>query len=143
MSSKRWVKMRLFYACITMLEDKFLGGSASVPLQAAFVAAAQFIEEVGIAEIEARNLALAARLKAALAQMPSVAVNSPAGDAAASGLVAFAVAGREPAAVVQQLWERHRIVVRQVSYPPAVRASLHFFNTEAEVDALANAIASL
>lgn len=123
--------------------DKFLGGSASVPLQAAFVAAAQFIEEVGIAEIEARNLALAARLKAALAQMPSVAVNSPADAAAASGLVAFAVAGREPAAVVQQLWERHRIVVRQVSYPPAVRASLHFFNTEAEVDALANAIASL
>ena len=123
--------------------DKFLGGSASVPLQAAFVVAAGFIEEVGIDAIEARNRQLAARLKGALALMPSVSVNSPAEEAAASGLVAFAVAGREPAAAVQQLWERHRIVVRQVSYPPALRASLHFFNTEEEVDALANAVAAL
>ena len=124
--------------------EKFLGGSGSVPLQAAFVEAARFIESVGVAEIEARNVSLAARFKAQLAEVSAVNVLSPMeDDAASSGLVSFAVAGHSADSVVARLWQDHRIVVRQVHYPESIRASLHFFNTEEEVDTLARAVAEL
>ena len=123
--------------------DKFTGGSVSVPLQAAFVEAAKFIQSVGVEEIEARNVALASRFKAQLWEMPHVQVNAPADPELSSGLVAFAVTGWEPPAVVTHLWEDHQIVVRQVPSPAAIRASLHFFNTEEEVDRLARAVAAL
>ena len=123
--------------------DKFLGGSGSVPLQAAFVEAARFIEGVGVAEIEARNVSLAARFKAQLAEIPAVSVLSPMNDAASAGLVSFAVAGQSADSAVARIWQDHRIVVRQVHYPESIRASLHFFNTEEEVDRLTQAVAEL
>jgi len=124
--------------------DKFLGGSGSVPLQAAFLEAARFIESVGVAEIEARNLSLAARLKAQLAEISAVSILSPLeSDAASSGLVSFQVGGQSADSVVARLWQERRIVVRQVHYPESVRVSLHFFNTEDEVDRLAGALAEL
>ena len=45
--------------------------------------------------------------------------------------------------MVERLWEDHRIAVRQVGFPSGVRASLHFFNTEDEVDQLAQAVGGL
>ena len=131
------------YRLNTSSMDKFLGGSGSVPLQTAFVEAAKFIESVGVPEIEARNVALATRFKAQLAEISSVNVLSPMGDTQSAGLVSFAVAGQSPDAVVARLWQDHRIVVRQVHYPEVIRASLHFFNTEEEVDRLAQAVAEL
>ncbi len=132
------------YRLNTASMDKFLGGSGSVPLQAAFVEAARLIESVGVAEIEARNVSLAARFKAQLAEISAVNVLSPMEDDAAScGLVSFRVGGQSADAVVARLWQDHRIVVRQVHYPESVRASLHFFNTEEEVDMLARAVAEL
>ena len=121
--------------------EKFLGGSGSVPLQAAFVEAARFIEDIGVDAIEARNVSLAARLKAQLAEISSVQVLSPMDDAQSAGLVSFAVAGQSADSVVARIWQEHRIVIRQVHYPESIRASLHFFNTEEEVDRLARAIA--
>ena len=123
--------------------EKFLGGSVSVPVQAAFLEATKFIEEVGIKNIEARNLDLADSAKAKLAEIPGVTVLSPRERRDASGLVTFAVAGIEPVPVVERLWENHRLVVRQVGYPAGVRASLHFFNTEEEVDLLVGGVREL
>ena len=123
--------------------EKFLGGSGSVPLQAAFVEAAKFIESVGVPEIEARNVSLASRLKAQLAEISAVNLLSPMNDSQSAGLVSFAVAGQSADDVVARIWQDHRIVVRQVHYPESIRASLHFFNTEEEVDTLARAVAEL
>ena len=123
--------------------EKFHGGSSSVPLQAAFREAVSFIEEIGVQEIEERNLQLAARLKRQLSDIPAVQVYSPMEPDLSSGLVSFALSGWEPPAAVERLWNDHRIVVRQVGYPPGIRASLHFFNTEDEVDQLAQAVKGL
>ena len=116
--------------------EKFLGGSASVPVQAAFLEATKFIEEIGIHNIEERNLDLADSAKAKLSDIPGVTVLSPSERRDSSGLVSFSVEGQTPVSVVERLWENHRIVVRQVNHPEGVRASLHFFNTEQEVDLL-------
>lgn len=123
--------------------DKFVGGSSSVPLQAAFVEAARFIGDIGVENIEVRNLQLAEGLKAQLREIPGVSVLSPEDPELSAGLVSFAVAGWEPRAVVENLWNNHRIVVRQVPHPAGVRASLHFFNTEEEVNQLAEAVKGL
>ena len=123
--------------------EKFHGGSSSVPLQAAFLEAVQFVEEVGVREIEERNRQLAARLKRQLSDLPAVQVYSPMEPELSSGLVSFALSGWEPTAAVERLWNDHRIVVRQVGYPPGIRASFHFFNTEDEVDQLSQAVKGL
>ena len=127
----------------TGIMEKFLGGSGSVPLQAAFVEAANFIQDIGVEAIEERNLDLAERFKAQLAEISGVNIIAPMPRQQSSGLVSFSVAGHSPDSVVARLWEQHRIVVRQVGYPSGIRASLHFFNTEEEVDQLAQAVAEL
>ncbi|MQG64965.1 MAG: aminotransferase class V-fold PLP-dependent enzyme, partial [SAR202 cluster bacterium] len=89
--------------------EKFLGGSVSVPVQAAFLEATRFIEETGIRNIEARNLDLAGSAKAKLSEIPGVTVLSPSERRDSSGLITFAVADLEPVAVVERLWENHKI----------------------------------
>ena len=123
--------------------DKFLGGSGSIALQAAFLEATRFIEGIGVGAIESRNLQLASRLKAQLRESPHVTVLSPDDGPLASGLVSFAVRGWEPNALDDHLWEQNRIVVRHIDHPEGIRASLHFFNTEDEVDQLAAAVRDL
>ena len=125
---------------VTDSMEKFLGGSVSVPVQAAFLEATKFIEEIGIKNIEDRNLNLAASAKAKLAAVPGVTVHSPMERNESSGLVSFSILGHEPVSIVEQLWESHRLVVRQVGYPAGVRASFHFFNTDQEVDLLVGGI---
>ena len=123
--------------------EKFLGGSVSVPVQAAFLEATKFIEEIGMANIESRNLDLADSAKAKLSEIPGVTVTSPSERSDSSGLVSFAVAGQEPISVVERLWQNHRLVVRQVGYPAGTRASIHFFNTEEEIDLLVGGVREL
>ena len=123
--------------------EKFLGGSVSVPVQAAFLEATKFIEEAGIYNIETRNLDLAESAKAKLSEVPGVTVLSPSERRDSSGLVTFAVEGQTPISVVEQLWEDHKIVVRQVGHPAGVRVSLHFFNTEEEVELLVGGVREL
>jgi len=128
---------------VTDSMEKFLGGSVSVPVQVAFLEATKFIEEVGIKNIEERNLDLAESAKAKLAEVSGVTVHSPLERRDSSGLVSFSIAGQEPVPIVEKLWENYRLVVRQVGYPPGVRASLHFFNTEEEVDLLVGGVREL
>ena len=123
--------------------EKFLGGSVSVPVQAAFLEATKFIEEAGISNIETRNLDLAESAKAKLSEVAGVTVLSPSERRDSSGLVTFAVEGQTPISVVERLWEDHKIVVRQVGHPAGVRVSLHFFNTEEEVELLVGGVREL
>ncbi|NQW24082.1 MAG: aminotransferase class V-fold PLP-dependent enzyme [SAR202 cluster bacterium] len=123
--------------------EKFLGGSVSVPVQAAFLEATKFIEEIGIKNIEQRNMDLAESAKAKLSEIPGVTVTSPSERRDSSGLVSFAIAGQEPISVVERLWANHRLVVRQVGHPAATRASIHFFNTQEEIDLLVGGVREL
>ena len=120
--------------------DKFNVSSSSAALQAGLEEAINFIQSVGVDVIEQRNLNLATSLKETLAEIPRVSVLSPMERDISSGLVSFSIDGVDPAEVVSYLWAEHRIAARRVAYPPGVRASLHFFNTEEEVEKLAAAV---
>jgi selenocysteine lyase/cysteine desulfurase len=123
--------------------DKFSPTSTSVPIQAGLMEAIRLAREVGLAEIEARNLDLAEALKRGLQETPGVKVLSPLERRSSSGLVSFTIDGVAPADAVARLWEQHRIVIRPVSYPSSLRVSLHYFNTEEEVDQVVGAVGLL
>ena len=118
--------------------------TTSAPLRAGYLAAVERVLDLGMEAIEARQLALAARLKVRLSGTPGVRVLSPLEGPECSGLTTFAVEGRPAPDVAARLWETgEKILVRPISYPSAVRASTSFFNTEEEVDILADAVGAL
>ena len=123
--------------------DKFLLTSSSTALRAGMLEAIRFIREIGVGEIEARNLDLAASTKRAIQDVPGVKVLSPMEGQNSSGLVSFTIDGVDPTVAVSELWERHRIVARSVSFPPCIRVSLHFFNTAEEIDGIVQAVKEL
>ncbi len=123
--------------------EKFPTTNPSHPLWAGFVDAVQFNLNAGPAEIEERILGLSDASKRQLADLPGVQVTSPVEGPGRSGLVTFTVEGTEPPNVVDRMWDDHGIVCRQVSYPPAVRLSYSFFNTEEEVAKATTAISEI
>jgi L-cysteine/cystine lyase len=120
--------------------EKLLVSTASVPLHAGFLEGMRFVDEIGVAGIEARNLSLASTLKAGLATIPGVTVLSPMDGPGATGLVAFSIDGADHEAACMELWRSNRIMVRNIEYPDGLRASMDFFNTEDEVMALVDAV---
>ncbi len=120
--------------------DKLLLSSTNAALEAGMLRSIRFVREIGVAEIAARNVALAGALKQELSEIEGVRVLTPMEDEGSSGLVSFAIEKVSPEAAVSRLWEEHRIVARHVSSPLCLRVSLHFFNTEEEVEKVAEAI---
>ena len=102
--------------------------------------AIRFREQLSIGEAEQHSLELASRAKGLLGTIPGVFITSPLEGPGCTGLVTFAVEGWDPADLVNALEAEKDISIRAVSDPANVRMSLAFFNTEAEVDRVANAI---
>ena len=112
--------------------QQFERGTASPAPHVGMAAAVDLFESVGMDVIEDRIEELTDRLKAAV---PDGQLLSPTGFE--SGLVTIDVA--EPESVVETL-AAQEIRIRSLPEPDAVRASVHAFNTEAEVDALVAAL---
>ena len=123
--------------------DKFLLTSTSVALQAGTLEAIKFINDAGMASIEERNLDLSTIMKQALVNAPGISVLCSLDRQDSTGLVTITIDGMTPEEAVTRLWQHHRIVCRQVGFPPGVRISLHFFNTEEEVEQVVEAVKGL
>ena len=122
---------------------KFELTTSSPALRAGLRAAIRFIRDVGMPEIETRNGHLAAQAKTMLGDLPGVTVLSPLDPAVSTGLVTFQIGGVANSDAVAALWERWRLAARSVAELGAVRLSLHFFNTESEVEQLVDAVRTL
>ncbi|WP_226022191.1 aminotransferase class V-fold PLP-dependent enzyme [Halomicrobium salinisoli] len=110
---------------------RFEVGTTSPVPYVALAAAVETIEAVGYDAIQSRVARLTDRLKAGL----DGELYSP--REYESGLVTFAA--DDPEATVQRLGE-DGVVVRSLPGPHAVRASVHAFNTAADVDRLLDAL---
>lgn len=105
--------------------------------------AVDFIASIGMREIEARIASLCGYLKGELSRIPGVLLFTPVQPEKSAGLVAFAIARLEPENAVEMLFERWKIVSRSIPWPRAIRVSIHFFNTEEEVETLVRAVRTL
>lgn len=121
---------------------KFELTTTSGPLWAGLVAAIEFLQDIGQEEIWQRIQHLASLLIDKLTAIPKVMVTSARGELGC-GLVCFAVDGLDPAEVTSQLWQRGQIVARTVRDTGCTRLSVHFFNTEEELDAVASVVEAL
>ena len=119
---------------------RFEASTMSPALAAGFAAAADAVYERGLegfAEIRRR----ADLLISLLEEMPRVTLRSP--RPAGCGLVSFEISDVAPKEVAEKLLAGE-FVVRFIPEPyPYVRASTHLFNTEEELEALAEAVSKL
>jgi L-cysteine/cystine lyase len=97
-------------------------------------------DEVGWTWAHQRIAALGRSCREALARVKGVTIITPAEQMA--GLVHFTVEGIAPADLSAKLSEAG-FAVRNTPYPPAVRVSTGFYNTEDEIDRLAAAVAAI
>ena len=120
--------------------DKFRVSTTSAAIRAGYLEAVRFALKNGAEASEERSLKLASHLKSELSAVPGVKVTSPMEGPECSGLVTFTVDGKEPAAVVSDLWTKRKVFIRAIGYPPGIRVSLAFFNTEAEIAKLVEGV---
>lgn len=99
-------------------------------------AAIDLLLEIGIAAVASRVLELTDRLVAGL-EARGAQLRSPRLPGEASGIVSFALPGEAPERSAARLRERGIFVVARRG---GVRASPHFYNHEAEIDALLGAL---
>lgn len=119
---------------------RFEASTVSPTLAAGFAAAAEAVHERGDAWFDGIRQR-AGRLSELLSGLPGVTLRSP--RKAMSGLVSFEVEGISSREVVETLLKK-RFVPRYIPEPrPYVRASTHLFNTEKEIEGLAEAIRHL
>jgi len=115
----------------------------SYALRAGLGAAVDYADAVGIDAIAERVGLLAARARAALAEVPGCALHDLGHEKC--GIVSFSVAGHEPARIVQAMSEAGfaigasqpfstRIDAERRNLPTMLRMAPHYYNTEDEID---------
>jgi selenocysteine lyase/cysteine desulfurase len=122
---------------------RFRIASQSPALTAGFMTAVGLLQDIGMDTVEAHCKALGDRLRQGVASIPGCGLTGPASGDATCGLSAVTVEGWEPRQLVDALWERWRIAVRAVNFPPAIRFSTGPFNTEGEVAKALDALKTL
>jgi cysteine desulfurase/selenocysteine lyase len=111
--------------------------------------AVKYALEWGLEDIRDHDYSLAAQLRAQLRELPRVDVLDL--GRAPCAIVTFTIAGADPRAVVHKLSERRinvsvstiedtRLDMEARGHESWVRASVHYFNTEEDITALADVV---
>jgi selenocysteine lyase/cysteine desulfurase len=129
---------------------RFETWESSPALRLGLGAACDYALDVGLGPIWRRLASLAGILRASLAAIPGVTVHDK--GAVKGGIVTFGVAGRDARAVKERLAghginvstttvKSARIDMEERGLDEIVRASVHYFNTEDEIDAAVDVVA--
>ena len=111
------------------------------PLLLATLRALEFQNAIGRGRIEQRVRALAARLRERLREIPGVTLYASDHPELCCGLTGFTLEGFDRMEVVDTLWRRNRVWVRETDHGlNTVRASTHHYNTKDQVDRLAEGV---
>lgn len=111
------------------------------PIVVAQGAAIDFQNTIGRERIEARVRALCVHARRQLSGLPGIRFHTSMNPQLSNALLAFTLPNLKNADIVYTLKKRHRIWTRTMEYDlNAVRIATHIYNTEAQVDALADAL---
>jgi selenocysteine lyase/cysteine desulfurase len=116
------------------------------------MAAVRYANDIGLHNIERRVEQLGARLRDQLQGVPGVTVHDL--GVRKCGIVTFTKDGTEPQALSERLRERGmnisvsalayaRLDLGQRNIPALARASVHYFNTDTEIDRFTEAVKSV
>jgi isopenicillin-N epimerase len=108
-------------------------------------AAIDFLENLGLGPVRQRIAELAQYVRSRLMRVDGLKLQTPANTGLHGAMTAFRLkSGIDTVALRKILWERHRIEVNLFDRPegPLLRVSTHFYNTEQEIDQLADALPS-
>jgi len=105
--------------------------------------AIEFIDSLGLAQIESRVRGLTGRLKTAISEIPGATLCSPEGPEFSTGIVTFSVDGLTGPELNKQMWERWHVLGRPTLKLPAMRLSTAFFNSAQEIETIISGIGTL
>ncbi|AMY07920.1 Isopenicillin N epimerase [Luteitalea pratensis] len=120
-------------------------GQREDPRVVAFEAAIDFMHVIGIDKVEARSLALAARAKRLLADLPAVRMKSPVSPELSGPVVKFSLRNRPTKEAYDTLWQKHRIALAITAAGEAegLRCSPHIYNSFDDIDRLVAGVREL
>ncbi len=121
-------------------------GTTPLPIRAALGASLDFVQTVGIENVEARTRYLSDHLKALLVQIPGVTILSGRTPATSCpGSTIFELDGLDALQAVPAMAHRARIHIdeHQRDGHNAIRISTHVYNTTAEIEGLIDALHGL
>jgi len=133
-------------ACVGAAKYEY-HGSIDFPAKFAVNAALDFHNQITTEAIEARDRYLAQRLMKGLRAIDGVEVYSSDDPQLSCALVAFTVRGMPTTKLMDMLWDRHAIYIRNVTHEEigwdVNRASLHIMVTTKQVDNLLGAVGEI
>jgi len=109
-------------------------GSGNLSLLKGYEAAIDFHQRIGPQRVEERIMALATRLRAGLAQIPQVHVNSPQHAELLSATTVWSLEGYTAPQLMDELWNRSKIRCRSMGDPWGVRQGCHIYTLPEDVD---------
>jgi selenocysteine lyase/cysteine desulfurase len=120
-------------------------GQRDNPRLVAFEAAVDFVNLLGMANVERRLEQVVTHLKQRLSAVPGVKLKTPVDWAISGGVVKFQVAGKATAQLYDTLYAKHRVALASTASGDAegLRFSPHIYNTLEEMDRLAAIVKSL
>ena len=135
------------------LPHKFEAGTVNAAGAVGLHAAIDYVNRVGFAEMHSRELALTRRAMEAIRKIPCVHVLGSENPEEHCGIITFTVDGVHPHDI-SEILACDGVAIRAghhcaqplhayLKHPSTARASLAFYNTEAEVDRLVNSISTL
>ncbi len=117
-------------------------GARPYALYAAWRASLQLLDDLGPAEIQARNAALAAQARRAFHGVAGARTATPDQGDARSGILTVGLDGAPGADLAEHCLRAHRIICRPAHRGSAVRFCFHAFSGADDVQAAADALAA-
>ena len=100
-----------------------------------------YLLRLGLENIRKKNIKLANMMREELSRIPGVILYGPDESEKRTSIVSFSLLNQEPKIVVERLEKQNMILaVREIFTQKVIRASMHFFNTEAQILKVIDAI---
>jgi L-cysteine/cystine lyase len=120
---------------------RFEFATRNVADQAGFKKALEMWDEIGWSKVYERIAAYTDYMKASLAKVPDLMLETPMSYEESSGIVSFRIPGLKSEPVSRSLMERERVLVCGIGHDAElVRVSTHVFNTEDDCDRLVSGL---
>jgi isopenicillin-N epimerase len=120
-------------------------GQRDDPRVVALEAAIDFVNLIGIRNVEERTRALATRLKSQLREIAAVQLKTNVEPELSAGVVKFKVRSMPTQQAYNTLWERHRLAIAMTASGDSegLRLSPHIYNSMEEIDRAVAAVRKL